>query len=216
MDWHNIPEDFEESPHYSEQEFKNNDDLGNELAYREINYASPRPVITQTRIAQDDLEAFFRKMEQPSEPLPAKRITQPMTVEFNFKPKIDTSQDTRNRLYLGSVSTTTQRHLLWGFDTWQEFRDHLHPEDLALARELHEHIMADLATLFNQTGMFKRRLWTIHEDTPVAGYWAMTIDLLAENQRLVFSIYNNRKYINEATIITKNELYYNPKQWMEI
>jgi hypothetical protein len=207
--------DFEESPEYLLQEAKLAD-AGNSESYAPVDYNCGVAKLQKLPSVQADLDAFFKKMHNPTEPLPPRSIEQPMTVEFNFVPRIDVRQETRNRLYLGSVSTQTQRHQLWGFDTWQEFADHLHPEDHKLARHIHEHVMTELALASNQTGSFRRRLWCIHSDHPTAGYWAITIDLIDSNERLVLSVYNQKKYINEATVIKRNELYYNPKNWQEI
>lgn len=215
MDWHNITEDYEESPAYQDAEYKTAE-AGNSESYSPVEYVVPKTVAHAGNSIDDDLRAFFNKMENPQQSIEAKQITQPTIVEFNFVPRIDHSQETRNRLYLGTLSTKTQSHRLWGFDTWQEFSDHLHPEDHKLAREFHEEIMTELTLMTTNIGAFRRRLWCIHEDRPTAGYWAMTIDLLDTDERLVFSFYKNKKYINQASILKRNELYYNPKNWQEI
>lgn len=215
MPWHEIPEDYEESPDYEEHDFKL-DQAGNGTAYTE--YRPPKMVKpAATTTIDDDIRLFRERMEKPSFDPMIRRITLPTMVEFNFKPRIDTSQDTRNRLYIGNVETQTQNFMLWGFDSWQEFRDHVHPTDLASARELYDLVATEMALMFNRTGMFKIRLWTIHDEIPRAGFYVLSVDSYDTNTRNIISTHDNRRYLNaDLTQIKINKLYYNPKKWMEI
>lgn len=211
--WWRMPEDYQESPDYSDDVY--DQDLGNLHAYGDLSsqrFRSQRWV--QTGAAEEDLRRFDQIRRQPREPLIVKHIQRPVSIDLNFRPRRDPNQSTRNRLYLGAVETPTQTYQLWGFDTWQEFRDHANPDDLKFARYCYEEISTELTLAYPITGQFQIRLWTIHADRPIRGFWAISIDRYPENDRNIFSVHGDRRQIHtDLSIINRTSVLYNPARW---
>lgn len=212
MSWHEVPDDYEESPVFLEQEAAATEYEGELRPYVERTLyvdASTSPV--RSTVAEDDWQDFMHRMHNPQDAMEPRLIEQPYRATFGFVARVDTSQTTRNKLYLGRLETRTQSHHLWGFESWTEFREHLHSSDRQLAHDIYEQLMTDLALAYHP-GQFKRLLWVTHADEPRAGFWSISIDDLVTNQRFIYTHWNGNTHINEElSILKSNSITFNWK-----
>lgn len=89
----------------------------------------------------------------------------------------------RSQLRYGTMTARGTDFVLWGMSSWQEFRDHIAPDDFAWAREYWEQLKVALATA--PMGRYKKCFWAGrgYHHSQIEGFWAMTIDDEEQRER---------------------------------
>lgn len=218
MPWHETPDDYEESPYVDDDIYVNN--FGEEHAYyeRTQNHYDwiKKPVITYApgTTIDDDIRRMEEEYRNP-QGIPeifTRPVDQPEHVTFRYQWKTtSTTQTTRNRLRTGNLQTLSQKLLVWGFDSWTECKAHVHPSDKKSLYYHRDELVADLALSHRE---FELTYWIAKGTEPESltrpSWWAITIDYPADNERFVFTSWNDRQVCSpQLKIKFANSITYN-------
>lgn len=89
-----------------------------------------------------------------------------------------TKNDSRSRIRLGHLETATQKFMLWGFESWQEFNRHLHISDKFLAKSIYDELSTELVLSDHKAKSFNFCFWIVKDEkaTTHPGFWAISVD----------------------------------------
>jgi hypothetical protein len=156
--------------------------------YQPRDYNQPYDLLTPSTVIPEYLVDHNRLELNPDDTLPAwqarpdlKRV---VSLTFRYQPHNTSNANARDTLRYGTVETLFTQHQLWGFETYQEFRDHLAVRDKPLARDTWDQVGYELRTISCKF-LFWVPKGTEHHTEP--GCWAITIDQTQKRSALVFN-----------------------------
>jgi len=132
-----------------------------------------KPMISETvtdhnRLEFDPVDDYPIWMDAP----PIKNVVS-LTLRYREHQTSNAISNARDTLRYGTCETLGQSFIMWGFETYQEFRDHLSIHDKAQVQAVWEEIKYDL-----RQGSYRYLFWIPkteqHQTRP--GCWAITID----------------------------------------
>lgn len=205
MSWHDIPEDYVESPvadieTYSNDEGQNYayvDNSSNQYDLLNIHKLTTRDILT----AEQDIELMHQQYLNPDIITEQffRPVDKPTQCYFNYKWHItSTQQESRNKIRKGLVYTQSQRIPIWGFDVWSECKNHVHPRDKEIMYKLRDELVTDIALSHEKCNL---TYWIARSDGEVKGtrpdWWAITIDYVDAEFRVVYTHWNNKPTVNK-------------------
>lgn len=203
------PNDFEDSQEYLDSIYYGVNN--SEVTQGPVEYLSPH--IPRQSLRPWDSGKWYDEDPDELAKILVTPVTEPLTVEFNFKQHIsDSKQTSRNRLMFGSIQTPSEKIQLWGFLSWLEFQDHI-ADNQPLAKRVREELQANTALMYHQVGQVKFSFWLAknYQAQTRPGYWAIVIE--ESNQRTVVHSVNGHLHFNEGlTVITKNQVTINKEK----
>lgn len=106
------------------------------------------------------------------------------SLSFKYQQHSTSNVNQRDTLYYGSIKSRSRSLILWGFPSYQEFRDHLSVANKTLARDVWEQLKCEYAG----TGT-KFIFWVAKSDIPetVPGCWAITITTDTSQDAIVYA-----------------------------
>jgi hypothetical protein len=110
---------------------------------------------------------------------------------FRYQTHTTSNNNARDTLRYGTCETLTNNLMLWGFDTYQEFRDHLAVRDKTRAKQIWDEISCEL-----RTESVKYLFWVPkgEQHTTEPGCWAITIDQPTQRSAVVWTSNQLRCY----------------------
>ena len=126
---------------------------------------------------------------------------------FRYQAHQTSNSNARDRLRYGHGQTATQTVMLWGFETFQEFRDHLAPRDKAWAKYVWDETACEL-----RQESVKYLFWVPkgEQHTTEPGCWAISMDRQDQRSIWVWSdgdlkVYDRLKLSKQNRIRIKKE-----------
>lgn len=118
-------------------------------------------------------------------------LTGIQNLTFRYKTHRTSNSNARDRLRYGTVETLTKTLMLWGFETFQEFRDHLAVRDKAWAKYVWDEIACEL-----RQESVEYLFWVPkgEQHTTEPGCWAITMDRAAHRTIWVWTDGNIKVY----------------------
>jgi hypothetical protein len=156
--------------------------------YQPRDYNQQYDLLTPSTVIPEYLVDHNRLELNPDDTLPAWQLRPDLkrvaSLTFRYQPHNTSNANARDTLRYGTVETLFAQHQLWGFETYQEFRDHLAVRDKPLARDTWDQVGYELRTISCRF-LFWVPKGTEHHTEP--GCWAITIDQTQKRSALVFS-----------------------------
>lgn len=123
-------------------------------------------VIDHKRLELDPDDSLPIWMSSP----PVKNL---VSLTLRYQAHQTSNANTRDTLRYGTCETLAQDFMMWGFETYQEFKDHLAVQDKAQVRDVWEEIKFELR---NDNCRYLFWVPKDHQHTTRPGCWAITID----------------------------------------
>lgn len=136
-------------------------------------------------------------------------VTRPVgdieAVVFDFEPhKTSNSRsNSRDTLYFGALESAGQSLPVWGFETWQEFRSHLAPQDREHARAVRDDIVEHTR---QHTGVIHRHWVAKRDGHTAAGFWAITAEYYDATERVIWVYSNGHDILLKRKRSRRNEV----------
>jgi hypothetical protein len=134
-------------------------------------------------------------------------VTRPVgsveTVAFDFEPHKTSNTNSRDTLYFGALEASGQSLPVWGFETWQEFRSHLSPQDREHAREVRDQIVE---LTYQHTGLIHRHWIAKRDGQTAAGFWAITAEYYNAKERMIWVYANGEDILLKRKRSRRNEV----------
>jgi len=199
LSWHTADPDFEDSPYVDDYGIADHE-RGNHStysqAYDDVSIRKP----PRLRLASDtDLDEFLRLRANPEEairPWQQRVVDCPESATFVWRMYVDPSQDTRNKIYFGKITTRTQTIDLWGLTTWVEFNSHLAREDKVAARVIRDEIIAEVATMSSHVNDYSVTYWMAKNQDYATrpGFWAIIVKNIKENTLGIYARWGEHEH----------------------
>lgn len=114
-----------------------------------------------------------------------------MDLTWMWKPvsNANSQNGRRDMMRTGKLYTRTKNYMLVGFETYQEFNDHLHISDKEGTREVNEALHIYYNGRSQTIGEYKMCYWVakeMGEMRTIPGFWAISIDELFKETRDVY------------------------------
>jgi hypothetical protein len=143
--------------------------------YQEVDYNAQYDLLPAPRVLPPQPQENRLDID-PTDDLPMWHSHKPVmdiqSLSFRYQPHSTSNANQRDTLYYGSIKSRGRSLILWGFPSYQEFRDHLSVSNKLLARDVWEQLKCDYAG----TGT-KFIFWVAKSDIPetVPGCWAISV-----------------------------------------
>jgi hypothetical protein len=148
-----------------------------------------------------DTDRFGDNLVDPVDPLEfVPDVSEVKTMTFRYKTYKTSNANQRDTLRYGLLDSA-QQYQMWGFETYQEFRDHLARRDKARVTEAWEELKCEIA------GTHARCLfWLPKNDQGLTrpGCWAITVDQSKSRFALVWA--NQDYYMFNPIKLSKQNL----------
>lgn len=145
--------------------------------YAEVDYNAKYDVLSAGTELNPHTVDPDRLTLNPSDRLPdwhsAADLKNVVNMTFRYRLHRTSNTNVRDRLRYGQCETEFDRLILWGFETVQEFRDHLAVRDKAWAQKVWDETSCEL-----RNESIKYLFWVPKntQHTTVPGAWAITMD----------------------------------------
>ena len=145
--------------------------------YQAQDYNAPYDPFIKPERMPEHLIDHNRLELNPDDTLPAWQsrpdLKHVVSMTFRYQPHMTSNANTRDTLRYGTCETLSNNLVMWGFETYQEFRDHLAVRDKAQVRSVWEEISCEL-----RNHAVKYLFWIPkgEQHTTEPGCWAITID----------------------------------------
>jgi hypothetical protein len=137
----------------------------------------PAHVIDHNRLVLDPDDSLSAWQSRPD----LKHI---VSMTFRYQAHRTSNANARDQLRYGTCETLFARMPMWGFETYQEFRDHLAVRDKTTARDTWEEIGYELR---NNSCKFLFWIPKTPEHQTEPGCWAITIEQSESRSAVVWS-----------------------------
>lgn len=142
----------------------------------------PKPTLAEYVLDHNRLDV------DPDDTLPAWQnrpdLRHVVSMTFRYQAHTTSNDNARDTLRYGTCETLINNLMLWGFETYQEFRDHLAVRDKAQVREVWEELTFEL-----RNESVKYLFWVPkgEQHTTEPGCWAITIDQANKRSAVVYT-----------------------------
>ena len=156
--------------------------------YQPVNYNQPYDLVPKRCELPAHVIDHNRLSLDPDDTVPAWQsradLKQVVSMTFRYQAHTTSNTNTRDQLRYGTCETLFARLPMWGFETYQEFRDHLAVRDKKRVQETWEEIGYEL-----RNNSCKFLFWVVktpeHQSQP--GCWAITIEQPESRSAVVWS-----------------------------
>lgn len=158
--------------------------------YSEVDYNAPYDLLAPRTQLNPHVIDRNRFDLDPNDTLPMWHIKPDlrhvvsMTFRYQAHQTSNGQTNSRDTLRYGTCETLAKDLIMWGFETFQEFRDHLAVRDKARAKEAWDEIACELR---DQTCKYLFWVPKNEQHTTEPGCWAITIDQSTKRSALVWS-----------------------------
>jgi hypothetical protein len=171
----------------------------------EYDLLAPRPELNPHTVDTDRLTL------NPDDRLPdwhsAADLCGVLNMTFRYRLHKTSNTNARDRLRYGSCETEFDRMIMWGFETVQEFRDHLAVRDKAWAQQVWAETSCEL-----RNESIKYLFWVPKntQHTTVPGAWAITMDRTENRTALIWCNQALTGYSN-LKLAAQNKIWIRPE-----
>lgn len=179
--------------------------------YQPVDYTAQYDLLAKNNALSPHVIDTKRLELDPDDTLPAWHSRPALenieSITFRYQLHRTSNVNARDTLRYGTCRTRTGNCMLWGFETVQEFRDHLARRDKAWAREVWDQTSCEL-----RMESIKYLFWVPKSEEHVTepGCWAITMD--RNDYRTIWiwadhdlKMYNPLKLSKQNRIVIKKE-----------
>jgi hypothetical protein len=174
--------------------------------YQSVDYNAQYDLVGHQQVIAPHLIDHKRLELDPDDSLPMWQMRNDLkhvaSLTFRYQAHTTSNDNARDTLRYGICETLSGNHQMWGFETYQEFRDHLAVRDKINARDVWDETTYEL-----RNSNCKFLFWVPKSDQHVTlpGCWAMTITQDAKRSALVW-VNNDIRLFDNLKLSKQNKV----------